>query len=301
MMLAASVSSALGDVLVPGNGSWVGVYANPKSGESNWSAVTNFEKLIGRKVRIVNKYHSWSNHSYDFERDALKAGKIVMISWRGTDSGTDSGRAKKISSGQYDSLIRTTADAVKALPGRVLIRFNWEMDQDPGQRQHIGTPSEFIAAWKHVVGIFRGKGVNNAEFVWAPRARSFSKGIGQSFWPGSSYVDWIGGSAVPVDSWDSFSTIFSGFYSWGSKQSAPLLVWIGVREKPGDSGWKAGFINGMKSNIKGWPRVKAMIYYHALAPKGNAYWVNTSSQALSAFKSLAGDSWFQPNGRRIKL
>lgn len=284
--------TASAKVRVPSLGVWLGAF--PNKGGDNYRALHQMEVAIGRRLKIVNKYHSWSNHSYQFERQVLAGGRIPLISWRATETSPDRARAQRIASGRYDVLIRRTAAAVRALRGRVLIRFAWEMDQGPGERQHIGTPIQFVRAWRRVVSIFRSMGVRNAEFVWAPRAGSFKKGIGQRFYPGPTWVDWIGGSAVPIHNYAWFRELFGGFHTWASRQPKPLLIWVGVRERSGNPTWKARFIRGMNLSVRGWRRVKAVVYYHARAPKGYNYFVDTSPQALRAFRAMARSNYFTP-------
>ncbi len=298
-LLAGSAGQAGARARVPKKGAWFGAYVQATGGHDQYHSILSFEREIGRRLRVVNKYHGFSDHNYGVESQLVHTGRIPMISWRATDSGTDGSRASKIAGGQYDSLIRTTALAMKALKGRVLLRFNWEMDQDPGQRQYIGSPSEFIRAWRHVHHIFRSVGAHNVQFVWAPRAGSFKSGDGQSFWPGARYVDWIGGSAVPTGNWASFHDIFSDYYAWASGKHKPLLVWAGIMEHPGQSAWKANWISGASKVIRSaMPRVKAFVYYHALSPLGHRYYVDTSPQALRAYKAMAHQNWFQP--KRLK-
>jgi hypothetical protein len=279
----------------PRHGAYFGAYVQSKGGQSQIGAVRSFERLIGRKAKIVNKYHPFSDHSYGFEKDLIASGHIPMISWRATDTTFDSHRAQKIAAGQYDAVLRSTADALKQLRGRVLLRFAWEMDQSPGQRQNIGSASEFIAAWRRVHTIFQQRGAKNVEFLWAPRAASFNKGVGQTFYPGDRYVDWVGGSAVPLDNWNSFQSIFDGFYRWGSRQHKPIFMWVGIREKPGQASWKASWISSMSSTIRNkMPKVKAFVYYHATSPLGYRFYVDTSNSALNAYRRMGSMNFFQP-------
>ncbi|MEO8475972.1 MAG: hypothetical protein ABI572_02840 [Actinomycetota bacterium] len=288
----AGVASA---VTVPADGAYFGAYVQSQGSQAPMDAVNSFERLVGRKIKVVNKYHPFTDHSYRFEADLIATGHIPMISWRATDDALDGHRAEKIASGQYDSLIRTTADALKQLGGRVLLRFAWEMDQPPGERQYIGSSSEVIAAWRRVYNIFQSRNANNVEFLWAPRGASFSKSVGQTFYPGDAYVDWIGGSAVPLDNWNSFGSIFDGFYSWGSQQSKPLFIWVGIRENPNSTAWKASWISDMSATIRqSMPAVKAFVYYHALSPKGYRFWVDTSASALRAYKDMGSKNFFNP-------
>jgi hypothetical protein len=284
--------AATAKVRVPSVGIWLG--ACPNKGGDNVRALHQIEAAVGRQMKIVNKYHSWSNHSYRFERQLIAGGRIPLISWRATETAPDRARAQRINSGRYDALIRTTANAVKALRGRVLIRFAWEMDQSPGERQYIGTPIQYVRAWRRVVSIFRARGVRNAEFVWAPRAGSFNKGTGQHFYPGPAWVDWIGGSAVPIDHFVTFRTLFGGYHAWAARQPKPMLIWVGVRERAGNPRWKATFFRGMNRVVRGWRHVKALVYYHARAPKGYTYYVDSSPQALAAFRAMARSNYFTP-------
>lgn len=284
--------------LAPPRGALFGAHANLRNGQSQYESIVAFERSIGRRLDVTNKFHGWSNHVYKDEAAHLKAGRVPLISWRATDDRPDPNRADRISAGTYDATIVATADAIKALGGPVLLRWNWEMDQEPGERQYIGGPASFIRAWRHIHTVFQRRGATNAKFVWAPRANSFNKGRGQLFYPGPQYVDWIGGSTVPRHSWRDFSVIYAGFYKWGAAQGKPLLAWAGVREKPGDPGWKQRWIDGAHTTIeRDMPALKALVYYHALSPLGYRYWADTSPRALAAFKAMGCDPYFDAGGQ----
>ena len=271
-----------------------GAYANAKPGQSIFEAVTSLEKEVGRKLAIANKYHPFSDHSYGFEQWQLARGQLPMVSWRGTDDTPDANRAAKIVAGEYDGVIKAAADGLKALSGPVLVRFNWEMDQSPGDRQYIGSPDEFIQAWRHIHDIFQSRGAKNVKWVWAPRAGSFKKSEGQQYYPGDAYVDWIGGSAVPVNNFASFNDLFRTFYRWGAAKDKPLLIWAGVQEKPGNPGWKANWFDRARSTIVNtMPELRAFIYYHALAPRGGDFWADTTAQALASFRRMGQNAHFR--------
>jgi hypothetical protein len=293
--LVAADGAATAMIRAPKRGAWFGAYVHPRSGQNAYTAVRAFQRMIGRRSRIVNKYHPFSDHHYDFERWAARTGHIPMISWRATDSSTDSSRAQKIARGDYDGLIRATADAVKRIKGRVLLRFNWEMNQPPGERQYIGPPSEYVAAWRHVVSIFRSRHVG-ALFVWMPVAGGFWDGGAQAFWPGRRWVDWVGASGVQGSTWNPFRRAFHSFYRWGHRRGRPLMIWAGVRENPSAPRWKAGFFDDAGRVLRHrWHKVKAFVYYHALSPRGYQFWVDTSSSSSSAFRHVGSLPWFHPS------
>jgi hypothetical protein len=294
---APATSSAASAVAAPptppSQGTWLGAHVNPRYGADQLTSIHRFESDIGRKLQVANKYHGFSDHSYKVEAALIASGQVPLISWRATDSANDGKRAAKIAAGTYDGVIADTADAVKALGGGVLIRFAWEMDQPQGSRQYIGSPADFVAAWRHVVSIFRAHGATNAAFVWAPRAAAWKKNVATSFYPGASYVDWIGSSAVPVGSWPTFSDTFAPFYTWASAQSKPLLTWVGVREDPSSPQWKANWMTATAQTIsQQMPDIKAFVYYHALSPLGYAFWADTTGQSMTAYKTLACSAYF---------
>src|SRR5262249_7377102 len=155
----------------------------------------------------------------DDERTLTNNGHLVMVSWHPTDGGGDSNRASKIVQGTYDNVIKSMATNLKSLNAPVLLRWDFEMTQSPGQTEYVGTPSEFIAAWKYIHTMFDRQGATNVKWVWAPQSAGFSDGRAANFWPGGSYVDWIEASNVMGGhSWPSFSKAFTPFYQWSSQR-----------------------------------------------------------------------------------
>ena len=285
--------------IAPDSGALLGANVEKGEQDTRYDAVVVFEDLLNRNIAIINRFHEFSaglDSSFFWDRRHIEDGRTVMISWRATDNpGSVNGepdprRAIKIVAGEFDREIEAMATALGDLSAPILLRFNWEMDQDHGDPQYIGTPSEFIDAWRYVHDIFEERGVTNVEWIWAPRARSFSKAIGQTFYPGDNYVDWIGGSSVPINSFTDAQTIYGEWNEWASSLGKPQLLWIGLRENPDDSSWKADFIEELRQlTTNTWHGVKAIVYYNSNSPLGHDYRVGTSPQSLSAFRTLACD------------
>ncbi len=59
------------------------------------------------------------------------------------------------------------------------------------------SPAVFVAAWRHVVKLFRALGANNVTWLWTVNIINHAHG-GSSipnpaqWWPGGSYVNWVG-------------------------------------------------------------------------------------------------------------
>lgn len=284
------------------NSTLLGANVSKENFSSRYDAVLGFERQIGRDLDIVNRFHEFSSgksSSFYWDRQHIEDGRTVMISWRATDNpGSTKGqpdpkRAQKIVNGRFDAEIEAMATALRDLNAPVLLRFNWEMDQNYGDPQYIGTAEEFIAAWRYVHAIFEQRGATNVAWVWAPRARSFAKGVGQTFFPGHEYVDWVGGSAVPINSFTDAQTIYSDWNDWAASIGKPQLLWIGLRENPNDARWKAKFVNELQALASGqWSGLKALVYYSSNSPRRHDYTIDTSSNSLRAFRELACDPQF---------
>ncbi len=270
-----------------------GSHVSPRWGLRQQDAIKHFEAMIGRKLAIVDRFLGFSQTSMGFAVHVSAQGRIPMISWRAVDhKDLDPNRAAKIARGDFDQQIRRFANAVKAVHRSVLIRFAWEMTAGPGNVQYIGKPADFIRAWRHVVSLFRQQGAGNARFVWAPRARSFCNGKGLAYYPGNAWVNWIGASAVPYNTWSPFRRLFGCFYSWAAPHAKPLLAWVGVRERPGDPQWKARFLNGARRAIgTSMQKLSAFVYFNSTSNKAN-HWADSSAASFRAYKTMACGQFF---------
>ena len=100
-----------------------------------------------------------------------------------------------IASGQYDAYLRSYASAVKAFGNRVILSFGHEMNGYWYSWAHgHASPAVFVAAWRHIVTIFRHQGATNVTWLWTVNIIDTRHGIPSParWWPGSSYVTWVG-------------------------------------------------------------------------------------------------------------
>ena len=156
--------------LVPRHGALFGAFVN-STGDA-WANVVGLQRTLGYRLTIVHHYRPWSITSYRIDKSALAHRQIPMISW--SPGGTTT--AAEITNGSQDALITRTARDIKALHKKIFVRLAYEMDQPRGHPRYIGTPSEFVPAWRHVVRIFHRVGAKNARFVWCAIAANFKTG-----------------------------------------------------------------------------------------------------------------------------
>ena len=177
------------------------------------------------------------------------------------------------------------------------------MDQPPGSPRYIGTPSEFVPAWQHVVRIFRQVGATNARFVWCAIAANFKTGHAQAYYPGNHYVNWIaadGYNWYPAKrKWTGYRAIFSSFYHWAGRHDKPLMIAeTGSMEDPHSAGHKANWMTRARKWVHAHGHIKALVYFDSISPKGYDFRVQTSGSALHAFRRWGRGAYWNMMRRR---
>jgi hypothetical protein len=277
--------------LVPRHGALFGAFVN-RSGDA-WANVVGLQRQLGYRLTIVHHYRPWSITSYRIDKAALAHRQIPMISW--SPGGTTTAAA--IVSGSQDRLITRTARDIKALRKEVFLRLAYEMDQPRGHPRYIGTPKEFVPAWRHVVRIFRRVGATNARFVWCAIAANFKTGKAQAYYPGDRYVNWIaadGYNWYPAKSkWAGYRSIFSSFYGWARRHGKPLMIAeTGSMEDPHAAGRKAHWLKRARKWVHTHSHIKAFVYFDSVSPKGYDFRVRTSGAAFRAFRRWGHGSYW---------
>ena len=116
------------------------------------------------------------------------AAPVVQIDPTGTALGA-------IADGDFDSYLISYADAVHSWRKNVIIGFGHEMNGSwyPWGYRHT-SPAVFVAAWRHIVNVFRAEGDFNVTWLWTINIIDTRDGIPSPapWWPGSSYVTWVG-------------------------------------------------------------------------------------------------------------
>ena len=260
------------------------------------AAVEAREHDLGRRLAIDHHFYPWDKEFPTAREKAdLRDGRIPLISWNGKTLNL------AIGLGQYDELIRTRAQAVKALGQKVMIRWMWEMDGRQ-KAEHTQHPALYIAAWRHIHDVFADEGATNVQWVWCPNATAFRAEDDRNapaYYPGDDYVDWIcadGYNWAPgrqKDQWRSFASIYSDFYEWGMSRGKPLMVGeYGAQERdPGEKAqWLTEAHQALKTKFTG---IKAVVYFDA--NKDYDWRVTTSPASLAAFRDMANDPWFMPD------
>lgn len=172
---------------------YLGVYepTNPRT----YAGVDKFAQDIGTQPDLVSYYSDWLEaFQVGFVKSAADHGALTVVQM---DPKTQAGanvQLTSIANGQYDSYLRSYAAAVRAFGGKVVLSFGHEMNGNwySWGYQHAFSAA-FVAAWRHIVTVFRSVGAQNVIWLWTVNVISQSPYIPvpNRWWPGSSYVTWV--------------------------------------------------------------------------------------------------------------
>jgi beta-mannanase len=65
-----------------------------------------------------------------------------------------------------------------------------------------------VAAWRHIVTLFRREGADNVTWLWTLQADDTLTGPAASWWPGAQYVTWVGIDGYYNRPSDTFASVF---------------------------------------------------------------------------------------------
>jgi hypothetical protein len=167
--------------------------------------VEGFAKAIGRKPNLVGYYSGWNEpFKSAFAETAARHGADTIV-----QMDPDGVPLAKIASGADDSYLTSFANSVAAFQHPIVISFGREMNGFwYTWGYHHTPPSVFVAAWRHIVTLFRQHGATNVKWLWQVNSASPQTGPVRDWWPGAQYVTWVGVSGYYVVPTDTFSYIF---------------------------------------------------------------------------------------------
>jgi mannan endo-1,4-beta-mannosidase len=200
----------------------VGVYEPGAPG--SWSQIAEFTGATGVEPGIVVYYSAWTEpFSTSFAQMAWDHDAYVLVQLEPKGVTVAS-----IAAGGSDAYLRSYADAVVAFGHPVILSFGHEMNGTwyPWGYGHA-SPAMFVAAWRHVVRVFRAAGAANVSWLWAVNSIE-GEGAASSlsqWWPGAAWVTWTGIDGYYYQATDTFGSVFGSTIALiRTFSSAPLLI-----------------------------------------------------------------------------
>lgn len=202
----------------------------------------------------------------------------------------------------YNNIVRW-AQTIKSRPGTLLLAYHHEPEAHASAG--LGSPADFIAAYRHVWSIFRAQGVTNVKWVWQMTAYSFKakpsdRRYAANWYPGDGYVDVVGADGYNWRNCDGHNgawTPMSGF-------ADPVLAFAKAHGKtvslpefgaPQDSrraAWLQDATSYMAAH-KG--QLSSAFYFNrgAAHPANGCSWLLNRQSEFDAFRSAATNPNFR--------
>lgn len=291
----------------------------------DWSGFTNL-------YATPNGSNNWAN-------EVSGRGSLPLMLWQPYDpDGIDchSGApyfanlrkysAREVASGAFDTYIRNWATEVAAFKKPILFRTMHELNAERKLTSQspcdyatawdasltidgvvVNTPADVIAAWRHIVTIFREQGATNAKWVWSVLSWESTNFGGNNsialtdIYPGDDYVDWIGIECYIFsgDPWSACTDKAHGIYNEVTSlaPNKPLMIAemgayqsnTGLDKKPD---WITESLDPARENsiFKKFPKVKAILYWHDNRSEYSDLSINSSVDSENSFKAAIRSS-----------
>ena len=184
---------------------YLGVYV-PGVPDS-YAPVTAFAAATGVRPRVSVYYSGWLEpFRTGFAATAAQHGVLPLVQIEPTGISLSA-----IAAGKYDGYLSSYAEAVRDYGRPVILSFGHEMNGSwYSWSSRRSSPASYVAAWRHIVHEFRIAGTENVTWLWTVNIIDGPARIPgpKAWWPGSSYVTWVG---------------IDGYYSTPSATFAPLF------------------------------------------------------------------------------
>jgi hypothetical protein len=171
----------------------------------SYDPVADFAQAADRTPNIVGYFSGWAEPvATGFANTLHSHGIIPFVEMDPTDASVAG-----IADGAYDDYLQDYADAVRDFRHSVVIAFGHEMNA-PWYSWGYGhtTPATFVAAWRHIWKIFHQEGADNVTWLWSIQADRPGTGPIADWWPGPTYVNWVGVDGFYYQQSDDFASIF---------------------------------------------------------------------------------------------
>lgn len=275
--------------LPPASESYLGVYT--KGLPDSYGPVTAFASATGSKPDIVMYYSGWYvPFPAGFAKTVANHGAVPLV-----QMDPDGINIAHIASGRYDGYLSSYAEAVRAYGHPVIVSFGHEMNGNWSTWGYRHTsPDDFVAAWRHIVKVFRALDAQNVTWLWTvnivndSRSGKVDSNLRQ-WWPGSSYVTWIGIDGYYLKPNWQFAPLFGPTISAvRTLTNAPILIAeTGAVPTAGQPEKIADLFNGIHSY-----GLLGFVWFNTSNSNGQSFGIS-SSAANAAFRKGAS-SYHRP-------
>jgi mannan endo-1,4-beta-mannosidase len=189
--------------LPPHLSSYLGVYEDgvPPS----YQPIEMFAQAVEKQPNLAGYFSGWAQPFDTTFANMLRQHHVIPFVQIDPTYASVAG----IAAGDYDNYLRHYADSVRSFGHPVVIGFGHEMNTSSYSWGYKRTPAAtFVAAWRHIVTLFRAAGAENVTWLWTINADGPGTGPVKNWWPGASYVTWVGIDGYYYRATDTFASVF---------------------------------------------------------------------------------------------
>jgi hypothetical protein len=291
-----------------------GVLWGTSGGDNGSTSTTTLESQINRKFAFVYHFHGIdeTNIPNSAEKYLSSQGRYLHINLESRRYVTCCGGVyySDITAGKLDSALKAQAANFKALGKPVFVTFDHEPDTKQKWGQH-GSAAQFVAAWRHIVTVYRNAGATNVVWVWTVTGWKGNWTKEDQLWPGSSYVDWISwdpynlagcqDGTINYDQWISFQQSFKDSYAWFKKGgtygeidgSKPFMFSeFGTVTDYAHISATANWYAAVPSTLKSYPQIKAVTQFNV--KRDCDFRISSNSTVLSSYRNAGLNTYVNP-------
>jgi Glycosyl hydrolase family 26 len=199
---------------------------------------------------------------------------------------SDQGSIHNVIDESDDAVLTSYAKQIAALHYPVAIDFDHEFN---GPWFHWGfkyeTAQEFVAAWRHLVAVFRRNGATDVMWVWNPNVSYSDTAVLDPWYPGDSYVTWVGLDGYFTDPNSTFKTVFGPTLAQVRRfTSRPVFI---VETGASPSSQRPRAIDSLFAGAASTPGIVGLIWFDYDKAVGHDWYINNDPVALAAFSAAA--------------
>jgi hypothetical protein len=266
-------------------GSYLGVFAT--GSPPSYRPIANFAQAANKQPNLAGYYSGWAQaFTPSFAEMIRSHGLTPFVQIDPTYAVVPA-----IAAGAYDAYLRSYADSVRNFGHAVVIGFGHEMN-GPWYSWGYGhvAPATFVAAWKHIVTLFRDQGAENVTWLWTINAEN-RPGTGRVdlWWPGARYVTWVGIDGYYYTPADTFARVFGHTIDQVRKFTRKPVLLSETAVGP-----RAGQIEKIDDLFRGMRQYKTLglVWFDKAQHNGKLrqdWRLEDSSAAIAAFRLNAAD------------
>jgi cellulose synthase/poly-beta-1,6-N-acetylglucosamine synthase-like glycosyltransferase len=226
--------------------------------EKSLNRIQDLEKELANNFEVISFTERWDTTVTPVQKlvSLKQVNAIPLINWQLPAIGDAAW--KSISSGKQNNYLASFASQVRSYRNPVFINFSPGFDDT--EIEDKNSSLEFVRAWQHIYTFMNDLGISNVTWVWSPKNAS-----SLSFYPGPSFVDWIGVSCLnygdthnDMDLY-SFDELYQPFREQiGAFQKPVMITEFGTTAGELQPEWYQNALHNIKTKFK---EVRSVVFF----------------------------------------